>query len=295
MQQRFQKIGLVGRYRSEHVIDTVQLVINYLKQRQLDVVLEKDTASVFDNHNLLTYPVYELGQHCDLIIVIGGDGSLLNAAKTAVKHDVPILGVNRGRLGFLTDIKPDNLEQEIAAVLDGHYKEEQRFLLSATLTHAGEITHQEDALNDVVLLPGDIPHMIEFEIHIDDDFMYCQWADGIIVTTPTGSTAYALSGGGPILHPSLNAIALVPMFPHTLSSRPIVVDSHREIRIVITTKNNTTPKVSCDGHARKTIQPSGEILIKRKPESLRLIHPKAYNYFENLRSKLGWERDNHNI
>ena len=172
--------------------------------------------------------------HCDLLITVGGDGSLLKAARIASRRQIPILGINRGKLGFLTDIKPDCLNT-ILPVLQGQFKTEQRLLLEATI---GD--YQSTALNDVVLLPGDIAHMITFTLEVDGQFVATQRADGLIIATPTGSTAYALSGGGPILHPTSNAVTLVPMFPHTLSSRPLVIPQQKTIRITIEEAENTT-------------------------------------------------------
>ena len=174
-----------------------------------------------------------IGEVSDLIIVVGGDGSLLSAARTLARFDVPVLGVNRGRLGFLTDVSPDEIEQRVGEVLDGQYRIEKRFLLDVMVKHNGEPIGTADALNDVVVNSGTSAKMIEFELYIEGEFVYRQRSDGLIVSTPTGSTAYSLSGGGPIMHPKLDAIVLVPMFPHTLSSRPIVVDGNSEIKIVI--------------------------------------------------------------
>lgn len=285
---RFRKVALLGRQRVEGIEDTLLAVKDYLINYPIEVVLEPDTAELIPNANVPVVTKDLICEKCDLIIVVGGDGSLLNAAHTAVDYGLPVLGINRGRLGFLTDIRPDQLGK-IDEVLSGHYFEEERFLLDATIYHPnGEIT-KTVALNDVVLLPGNIAHMIEFEVHINHQMICYQRADGIIIATPTGSTAYALSGGGPILHPQLDAIVLVPMFPHTLSSRPIVVKSDSEITLSLSPNNQVTPRVSCDGQERILLSPGGKITIKKKPKMLRLIHPLDYNYFETLREKLGWE------
>jgi NAD+ kinase len=284
----FRKVALLGRQRVEGVEETLLAVKNYLQNFPIEVVLEPDTAEMIPDAGIPVCPKELLCKNCDLLIVVGGDGSLLNAAHLAVEYGLPVLGINRGRLGFLTDIRPDELEK-IDEVLSGNYMEEERFLLEASIIHAnGEIMHAV-ALNDVVLLPGNIAHMIEFEVHINHQMICYQRADGIIVATPTGSTAYALSGGGPILHPQLDAIVLVPMFPHTLSSRPIVVKSTSEISILLSPTNEACPRVSCDGQERIPLEPGGIIKIKKKTEPLRLIHPLDYNYFQTLREKLGWE------
>ncbi|MFN7096418.1 MAG: NAD(+) kinase [Gammaproteobacteria bacterium] len=285
----FNNVGLIGRYRGNFNIDTLQSIINFLKKQQVNVVLEQETATALHEKSFTAVPREQLSLHCDLIIVVGGDGSLLGAARYAVQNDVPVLGINRGTLGFLADIKPDDIESKIGDILAGNYLEEKRFLLNTTIHHDNKVLARYDALNDVVLMPGDIPHMIEFDIFINEQFMCSQKADGIIVTTPTGSTAYALSGGGPILHPKLDALALVPVFPHKLSSRPIVVNGDSVIKIVIKPQNESAPKVSCDSQERVAVPAGGYIRIVKKPQQLRLIHPVGYNYFETLRSKLGWE------
>ena len=199
-----------------------------------------------------------------------------------------MLGVNRGRLGFLTDIRPDELEEKVAEVLGGDYLSEQRFLLEAEVYREGERIGAADGLNDVVLHPGKAARMIEFELFIDGQFVYSQRSDGLIVATPTGSTAYALSGGGPIVHPRLEAITLVPMFPHTLSSRPIVIDAASEIILHISASNSTYPHISCDGQTQVVAKPGDVLKIRRKSERLTLIHPLEHNYFEICRTKLGW-------
>ncbi len=285
----FKTIGLIGRYRGNLYIETLETLIAFLHKKHIKVILEQETAHMLQDHALLAVSRQDLGLHCDLIIVVGGDGSLLGAARCAITHDVPVVGVNRGTLGFLTDIKPDEIETKIDAILHGHYVEEKRFLLNASVHHHNKILASGIALNDVVLMPGDIPHLIDFDIYINEQYMCNQRADGIIITTPTGSTAYALSGGGPILHPKLDALALVPVFPHKLSSRPIVVNGDSVIKILIGADNESTPKISCDSQERVPVPQGGYIRIMKNQQQLRLIHPIDYDYFETLRSKLGWE------
>jgi NAD+ kinase len=288
MSNSFNTIGLIGRQRKEDISDTLLTLKNFLQARKLSVLIETETASYLPGDELPVYPRDQLGKHCDLIIVVGGDGSLLNAARAAVNCHTPVLGINRGRFGFLTDILPGVLTQKIAEVLDGRFTEEQRFLLNVDVEYEGKTLAQDIALNDVVLMPGEAAHMIEFATTIDGQFMSSQYADGLIIATPTGSTAYALSGGGPILHPSLDAVVLVPMFPHTLSARPIVIAGDSVISIEIVSTNENAPGLSCDGQARISVQPGATINVSKKPEQLRLIHPVDYNYFETLRAKLHW-------
>lgn len=283
----FQHIALIGR-PGKGVSDTVSAVANYLLQRSLTVTVESETAAGLSDCDLPIFFQDRLPHDLDLMIVVGGDGSLLNAAHLALPLNLPVLGINRGRLGFLTDIHPKEFDR-IGHVLDGHYYLEKRFLLSTKHLFENQRAHTDIALNDVVLLPGDIAQMIEFDIIIDGNFVCHQRADGLIIATPTGSTAYALSGGGPILHPQLNAVVLVPMFPHTLSSRPIVISGDAKIELHISKRNEAAPDISCDGQRRIKIQPGSQLHIEKHPQLLQLIHPKDYEYFATLREKLGWQ------
>ncbi|MFS2160101.1 NAD(+) kinase [Pseudomonas sp. Pseusp122] len=286
--EQFRNIGIIGRLGSVQVLDTVRRLKRFLLERHLHVILEETIAEVLPGHGLQISSRKMLGEVCDLVIVVGGDGSLLGAARALAKHNVPVLGINRGSLGFLTDIRPDELELKCGEVLDGHYLVENRFLLQAEVRRHGEAIGQGDALNDVVLHPGKSTRMIEFEIYIDGQFVCSQKADGLIVATPTGSTAYALSAGGPIMHPKLDAIVIVPMYPHTLSGRPIVVDGNSELKIVVSKDMTIYPQVSCDGQNHFTCAPGDTVTVSKKPQKLRLIHPLDHNYYEVCRTKLGW-------
>ncbi len=286
---KFKRIVIFGRWRggNDVIQETLTNMVNFLIKENITALLEEETAESFNSQALPTINRHQLKGQCDLIIVIGGDGSLLSAAQAAVEADVPVLGINRGRLGFLTDILPSELETKVGEVLSGKYLEEKRFFLSPTL-YSDRQQKLNDVLNDVVLHPGDTPHMIEFTTSIDGQTMCKQRADGLIISTPTGSTAYALSGGGPILHPQLDAIVMVPMFPHTLSNRPIVISGNSEICLTLSEQNETTPRIICDGQTRIPFKPGDKLIIKKKPEALRLIHTLDYNYYETLRVKLGW-------
>lgn len=279
----------MGRVGVEGAPETLTALKDHLLSLNKQIVLEENAAQMMHDHDLNTVPANQLSQHADLLIVVGGDGSMLNAAHIATPQDLPVLGINRGRLGFLTDIHPHDLAK-IDVILNGHYREEYRFLLQAVIEDKNKTIGSDMGLNDVVLLPGDVAQMIEFDIYINDEFMCSQRADGLIVTTPTGSTAYALSGGGPIMYPQLDAIALVPMFPHTLSSRPIVIQDTSKIRINVSENNDASPYLSCDGQKRTAVPPGGTIKIQKKTEKLRLIHPEDYNYYDTLRKKLDWEK-----
>ncbi|KXS38397.1 MAG: NAD+ kinase [Halomonadaceae bacterium T82-2] len=286
--QPFKNIGLIGRLGSAKVVETLRRLIRFLNARGHHVIIEDRTATVLLDHGQQESSRRLLGDICDLVIVVGGDGSLLGAGRAMCLSGTPVLGVNRGRLGFLTDISPDEVEDKVGAVLDGHYDSEQRFLLDAEVFRNGSLVGTADGLNDVVVHPGKAARMIEFELFVDGQFVYSQRSDGLIIATPTGSTAYALSGGGPIVHPGLEAITLVPMFPHTLSSRPIVVDAASEITLHIGETNEAYPHVSCDGQTQVVSKPGDILYVRRKPQRLTLIHPRGHNYYEICRSKLGW-------
>ena len=284
----FEKIGIIGRKSIIGIEEPTSKLLNFLENSGCHVVVESETAMLLDKKPQHIAEKHELPKGLDLIIVVGGDGSLLNAAHLAAPHNVPVLGVNRGTLGFLTDINPDNFEP-IKDILDGEYIEEHRFMLKAHVPINHIAQEVVSALNDVVLLPGDITRMINFDVHINNKFCYSLRADGLIIATPTGSTAYALSGGGPIIHPKVNAVVLVPMSPHTLSSRPIVVDGDSTIELVIAKDNPCNPHLSCDGQQQLEVKPGSKVTISKSSNSLRLIHSTNYTYYETLRSKLGWK------
>lgn len=288
----FKTIGIIGRVKTPGVKDTLKTLIDYLLNLKQNIVIETETATSLENTHLPTVPREEIGKHCDLIIVVGGDGSLLSATHAVVNDEIPVVGINRGSLGFLTDILPTQLEK-IKDILSGKFTTEKRFLLTAETTLQGKLAGKDDALNEVAVLPDTVPHMIEFEIYIDNKFVCSQNSDGLIIATPTGSTAYALSGGGPILHPQLDAIVLVPMFPHSLNNRPIVVEGNQKISIIISPNNITSPRISCDGRTYVTAPPGSEIKIYKKTQTLHLIHPLDYNYYETIRSKLHWGKKLH--
>ncbi|MEZ5511749.1 MAG: NAD(+) kinase [Gammaproteobacteria bacterium] len=286
--ESFRCVGLIGRPGSPHVVDTLQAIITFLQQRNLQILLDQELSDLMpdDTHQRATRKM--LGETCDLVIVVGGDGCLLGAARDLARYKVPLLGVNRGRLGFLTDILPSEVEDRISEVLDGEYTTDYRFLLEAQVKRDGQLIGESSALNDVVFHSGSSVKMLEFELFVDGDFVYRQRSDGLIVSTPTGSTAYALSGGGPIMHPRLDAIVLVPMFPHTLSSRPIVIDGNSEIKIFVPPTNEFRPLLNCDGQGGVVVDPGDWIYIRKRAHPLRLLHPRNHSFYEACRSKLGW-------
>ena len=287
----FHSIGLVGRPGSEAALYSLRVLIDFLHARQIQTYMDCETAEGIAPGATQHVTRAQLAQLCDLVIVVGGDGSVLSTGRSMRGTGVPLLGINRGRLGFLTDIAPDEIATRVGAVLDGEYFDEERFLLECRLVRQGTIIATGTALNDMVLHPGQFIKMIEFQLYIGDRFVYQQRSDGLIISTPTGSTAYALSGGGPIMHPSLDAMVLVPLNPHTLSSRPIVVAGNSQIRIVIGDQRAVEPQLTCDGQTHITTQEGDEVIIHKKSDTLRLIHPLDYDFYTVCRSKLGWAVD----
>jgi NAD+ kinase len=289
----FTTIGLIGHLNNERAVYSIERLMRFLQQEQKKVVLETRTAELITDPELresvhAITDIDDLGETCDLVVVIGGDGSLLRGARALASYNVPLLGVNRGRLGFLTDIIPDEIEIKVGEVLAGKYTTDPRFLVDMAVIRDGVEIATGDALNDVVLHPGQFIHMLEYELYIDGCFVTSQRSDGMIVSTPTGSTAYALSGGGPIMHPRLDAIVLVPMNPHTLSSRPMVVSGNSEIKIVVGNHDSALPLVTCDGQTHAEVRAGDEIHIRKKANAVQLIHPLNHNFYERCRSKLGW-------
>jgi NAD+ kinase len=218
---------------------------------------------------------------------------MLGAARVLSRFDVAVIGINRGNLGFLTDISPDDFEVPLQQILEGKYRTEFRFLLDVSVHRHQHVKAQNSAMNEMVLHADKVAHMIEFDAYIDGSFVFHQRSDGLIVSTPTGSTAYSLSGGGPIVHPNLDAVTLVPMFPHTLTSRPLVIDADSEIKLVVSKANDAQLQISCDSHISLSVMPGDEIVIKKHPLELRLVHPEEHDYYDVLRKKLHWGRQNY--
>ena len=284
----FKRIGLVGRPDHSGVVDSLLRLFAFLGNQDVDIVLDDVTAGLIENPGVNECTREELSSRCDLVIVVGGDGSILNVAKFIASDQVPVIGINRGKLGFLTDVLPNEIETNIANVLNGDYSVDKRFLLDVVARRGTTEHNLGSALNDVVLHPGKAAQMIEFELFIDDKFVYSQESDGLIVSTPTGSTAYSLSAGGPIMHPHLNAVVLVPMYPHSLNSRPIVIDGDSEIKLIVAAKESLEPQLSCDGEVLYTAVAGDEFLVTKKTVPLQLIHPPNHSFYQACRSKLGW-------
>lgn len=285
---QFNTVGLIGKPDHKGANISLNAILGYLLERGCDVLVEERVAREIEGHRHQVVTLEEIGQRADLAIVVGGDGNMLGAARVLAKFDVAVVGVNRGNLGFLTDIKPNDFVRQLDGIFNGESKTEARFLLEVDVYRDDHKQSTNAAVNEVVLHHGKVAHMMEFEVYIDDNFVFSQRSDGLIVATPTGSTAYSLSGGGPILTPNLDALTLVPMFPHTLSARPIVVDANSVVKIKVSKDNSDNLQVSCDSHIVLTVLPGDEIHIRKNPDRLSLVHPNNYNYFNVLRTKLGW-------
>ncbi|MDH5408263.1 MAG: NAD(+) kinase [Gammaproteobacteria bacterium] len=287
MPREFNKIGLIGKYGVPEAGETLLQLSQFLLEQGCEVILEDNTATTLSNNTLPTACQEEMGKQCDLAITIGGDGSLLNAARNMVDSNVPIVGVNLGRLGFLVDISPNEMKERIGEILNGDYEEEHRILLDASIHHQDGTKSHSDAFNDVVVHKWEVARMIETETYINGKFLNAMRSDGLIVSTPTGSTAYALSGGGPILESDMDAMVLVPICPHTMSYRPIVIDGDSKIEIVVK-KSTAKAQVSCDGQINLGLVSGDKVLIQKKDKVVRLIHPRKHDAYEILRAKLHW-------
>lgn len=288
---KFKKIGLVARLGSVQVAETLKLLLEFLERQNLELILEKATGDLVLGHKHQISSGEKLAQLVDLVIVVGGDGSLLGTVRNMAGEKTPVIGINRGQVGFLTDIAPDELEAELTLVLGGNYLVDERFLLEAQIWRDGKFEAKSLALNEVVLQPSKPGRMISYEIKIDHKLVCEQRGDGIIISSPTGSTAYAISAGGPILHPSLKVMQLVPIMPQTLSSRPIVVDSSSLINLYLSLDNPVYPQLVCDGQVHLACKPGDILLIKASSFSLKLLHPHKHDFYKICRTKLGWNQN----
>ena len=285
-------IGIVGRLTDPRVADPATSVVSFLEQRGVAVMLGAASEVPPALEKLPSVENGALGQEVDLVIAIGGDGTMLYAARRVASEGVPLLGINRGRLGFLTDVTPDALEQALSAVLEGDYTSEQRALLEARLEHDNDKPGARMlALNDVVVQRRDSGHMLDYVTWVDGSYVNSPAGDGLIVATATGSTAYALSCGGPIIHPAVDAMVMVPICPHTLSDRPLVLSGNSHIEVRIDRRVDTHAEAFCDGEYLGEHDAQSVLHIQRAEETLTLIHPAGHNYFEILRSKLNWGRN----
>lgn len=286
MSTAFKTIALIGKYQSAEVGEVLSQLADFLRRAGAAVWVELETANAtglgFDR--VVDYDA--IGRGAQLAIVVGGDGTMLTAARRLSAYGVPLMGINLGRLGFLTDISRDDMLELVAEVLNGKCQRERRVLLEAEVLRNGTPVFSTTALNDVVLSRGEIGRLIEFELHVDGEFIYSQRADGMIVATPTGSTAYALSANGPILHPRLAGMLLVPLCPHALTYRPIALSQESTVELVILPSHDA--RIHFDGQTLFDAKAGDRIRVRRSFQSVTLLHPEQYSYFAVLREKLHW-------
>jgi NAD+ kinase len=289
MAREFKTVGLWGRLGERSVLEPALQILSHLRGRGVTVLAatEADGAGQLVGATLVREK--ELAAHCDLVIAIGGDGTLLHAARHVAPRSVPLVGINRGRLGFLTDISPDALPDAIDAILAGNYLSDQRLMLTARVG----ATSTDDALfavNDVVLQKGETGRLLDFTTRVDGVYVNTHRGDGLIVATPTGSTAYALSCGGPIIQPNVNALVMVPICPHTLSDRPLVLPTTSSIEVTLERGGGSGAHLVCDGEPLARVGDGDTVSIAIAAQTVVLLHPRDYNYYELLRSKLNWGR-----
>lgn len=287
MQQSFERIALIGKPDADRIAETLSTLYAHLLGRGRRVVVDHGCAPFLDG-KLDSHELAELGAHCDLAIVVGGDGTLLTAARLLAKQNIPLIGVNLGRLGFLVDISPPEALAKLDEILDGHYYVEERNLLRAKIIRGEQVIREQTAVNEVVIHSWNATSMIEIVTSINGAFLNSQRSDGLIVSTPTGSTAYALSGGGPILYPTLKAIVLVPINPHTLTNRPVVIADDSVVEITFRPSKQFRAQVACDNVSIPDVEIADHIQISREPQPFRMLHPVNYDFFEILRAKLNW-------
>ncbi len=286
MSTRFRHAALVGRFHSGGIRAELEAIARFLAARGLAVSLEQETAR---NTGISAWPSLEvdaLGAACDVAIVLGGDGTMLGIARRLARYDTPLVGINQGRLGFITDIAFGDFESALAPMLDGQFDEEHRTMLEGGVKRDGATIFESLAVNDVIVSRGATAGMVELKIEIDGEFVANLRGDGLIVGSPTGSTAYALSAAGPILHPSIAAWVVVPIAPHDLSNRPIVVPDSGEVAIEIVAGRDAS--VNFDMQSLASLVHGDRICVRRSVHRVRFLHPRGWSYFATLRGKLHW-------
>ena len=283
MRAMFREIGIFVKEDLSNGIDNeaLNLMINSISNLDINLYIDKSSNNKNENFTVLEHK--EFVKKVDIVVVFGGDGTLLNAARKYLNYDIPILGINMGNVGFLTDISTDNFEKTIKEVLDGNYKIEERNLVSAKFGN-----NHLYGLNEVVIHSGAYAQLMRYRLNVNDKVVYEQRSDGLIIATPTGSTAYALSAGGPIIHPSLDVWTILPMLPQSLSSRPFVISSDEKVEMDLFDGPNENAKICVDGQDDIDIPYGEKILISKMEKTLKLVHPNDNDFFEACREKLGW-------
>ena len=286
MKSQFRHVALVGKYHAHGSRFAIETIAHFLGTQGCDVAIEQDTAN---NTGLTRFPVLDtngIGTHCDLALVVGGDGTMLGFGRQLAQFDIPLVGINQGRLGFITDIAFEDYQTTLGPMLRGEYQEDRRWMMQASVVRDGHCVFSATAMNDVVVNRGATSGMVELRVEVDGRFVANQRADGLIIASPTGSTAYALSAGGPLLHPSINGWVIVPIAPHTLSNRPIVLADVGEITVEIVAGRDAS--ANFDMQSLASLLHGDRITVRRSEHQMRLLHPKGWSYFDTLRKKLHW-------
>jgi NAD+ kinase len=286
MQSQFSHVALIGKYQGQGSRSALESVAQFLDAQGCDIALEKDTAA---HTGISRYPVLDLdgiGSRCDLALVVGGDGTMLGIGRQLAKFRIPMIGINQGRLGFITDIAFEDFQDALEPMLRGQFEEDRRWMMQAQVQRDGRCVFSAIAMNDVVVNRGASSGMVELRVEVDGRFVANQRADGLIIATPTGSTAYALSAGGPLLHPSIAGWVLVPIAPHTLSNRPIVLSDIGEITVEVVSGRDAS--ANFDMQSLASVLRGDRITVRRAKDQMCFLHPKGWSYFDTLRKKLHW-------
>ncbi len=286
MKSQFRHVALIGKYHAQGSRSALEEIANFLHTQGCEVTLAQETAS---NTGLTQYPVLDVagvGKHCDLALVVGGDGTMLGIGRQLAQFGVPLVGINQGRLGFITDIAFEDFQTALEPMLRGEFEEDRRWMMQAKVVRDGRCVFSATAMNDVVVNRGASAGMVELRVEVDGRFVANQRADGLIIATPTGSTAYALSAGGPLLHPSISGWVMVPIAPHTLSNRPIVLPDTGEIAVEIVSGRDAS--ANFDMQSLASLLHGDRISVRRSEHQMCFLHPKGWSYFDTLRKKLHW-------
>ncbi len=289
MKKEFNVVAIVARRLTDRILESITKIDSLLNEMGIQTLLEEKVLSALKlNRGNGVVTRAELGGVADLVIVVGGDGSILGVSRDLAGSGVPVVGVNRGSLGFLAAIAPGDIEEKFEQILSGDYSIEDHFLLEAQVFRDDVLVSSSTALNDVVVNPSSMSRMMEFDLLVNGEFVYNQRSDGIIVASPTGSTAYSLSAGGPIMHPRLDAVVVVPMFPHTLTSRPLVVSGDSTVMVRIIDAAEGAPQLSCDSQINLPLEVGDVVKVGKSEEPLNLLYPAGHSFYESCRSKLDW-------
>ena len=286
MPSGFRHAAIVGKYQARGIRPLLEEIAHFLIDQGLEVSFERETANATGVTDFDSLSTEELGRQCDLAVVIGGDGTMLGIARELARWKMPLVGINQGRLGFITDIPIGQYKDALAPMISGDYEEEQRSMLEGEVWRDGERLYEQLSLNDVVVSRGATVSMVELRVDVDGDFVANMRADGLIVATPTGATAYALSAGGPILHPGIGGWVMVPIASHTLSNRPIVLPDHGEVRIRIVAGKDVS--ANFDMHNLASLMIGDQVCVRRSAFTVRFLHPRGWSYYATLRRKLRW-------